>query len=87
MQKLIWVLWPSFWMAALAEGVFFFLVDPQQLYWRGSPVNLSPVATYSIGFFAFWALCAASSLATVFYQRGADEINAPHPPPGGNPRG
>lgn len=82
MQKVIWVLWPSFWMAALASGVFFVCVEPQEFYWRGEIVHLSLIATYSIGFFAFWALCAASSLATLFYQRGPKEIN---PPPHARP--
>jgi hypothetical protein len=61
MQKLIWILWPSFVMAGIAEAVFFTLVDPQELYLFGEPVHMTPLATYSIGFFAFWALCAASS--------------------------
>ena len=72
MQKLIWILWPSFVMAGIAEAVFFTLVDPQELYLFGEPVHLTPLATYSIGFFAFWALCAASSAFTCFLQRGAD---------------
>lgn len=72
MQKLIWILWPSFVMAGIAEAVFFTLVDPQELYLFGEPVRLTPLATYSIGFFAFWALCAASSAFTCFLQRSVD---------------
>ena len=72
MQKLIWILWPSFVMAGIAEAVFFTLVDPQELYLFGEPVHMTPLATYSIGFFAFWALCAASSAFSCFLQRSAD---------------
>lgn len=76
MQRLIWVLWPSFVVAGIAEAVFFTLIDPQELYLFGEPVTLSRIATYSIGFFAFWALCAASSLFTCFIQRSSREINS-----------
>lgn len=68
MQRLISVLWPSFVVAGLAEALFFTLVDPQELYLFGEPVYWSRQAVYSVGFFAFWAVCAASSLFTCFIQ-------------------
>jgi hypothetical protein len=77
MIKWIQVLWPSFLVAGIAEIVFFTVINPQELYLFGQPVKYSPIATYSIGFFSFWILCAASSLATLFFQRTADEINRP----------
>lgn len=84
MQRLFWVLWPSFIVAGIAEGLFFTLISPQELYLLGEPVYLSTIATYSIGFFAFWAICAASSIFTCFLQRTPDEINCikrcGHPP-------
>lgn len=75
MQKILWVLWPSFVVAGIAEGIFFTVIDPQELYLLGRPVYFSKIATYSLGFFAFWAICAASSLLTWFLQLGAGEIN------------
>jgi len=75
MLKWIQVLWPSFLIAAVAEGVFFTVIDPQELYLLGEPVHYSRIATYSIGFLCFWLVCAASSLSTIFLQRPADEIN------------
>lgn len=75
MERLIWILWPSFVVAGIAEAVFFTLVDPQELYLFGEPVSFSRIATYSIGFFAFWVLCAASSAFTCFIQRTSREIN------------
>ena len=74
-MKLIQVLWPSFAVAGVAEILFFTIINPQQLYLFGEPVNFSDLATYSIGFFAFWLVCAASSLTTVFLQTSRDEIN------------
>ncbi len=75
MQKIFWVLWPSFVVAGIAEGAFFTLIDPQELYLFGEPVHLSRMTTYSIGFFGFWLVCAASSLLTWFLQRSASEVN------------
>jgi hypothetical protein len=79
MKRLIWILWPSFVVAGIAEAVFFTLIDPQELYLFGEPVQYSRAATYSIGFFAFWALCAASSAFTCFIQTGSRELNSRPP--------
>lgn len=75
MLKLIQVLWPSFLIAGIAEVVFFTVIAPQELYLFGQPVYFSPIATYSIGFFGFWLVCAGSSLMTLFFQRTSAEIN------------
>ncbi len=75
MLKLIQVLWRSFLVAAVAEIVFFTVIDPKTLYLLGEPVAMSAIATYSIGFFGFWLVGAGSSLVTLFFQRGATEIN------------
>lgn len=75
MQKIQSVLWPSFLVAGIAEGLFFTVIDPQELYLFGEPVHFSTIATYSIGFFAFWVVCAASSLLTWFLLLGAAELN------------
>ena len=83
MYKIFRVLWPSFLVAGIAEGVFFTVIDPQELYLFGEAVHLSKTATYSLGFFGFWAVCAASSLLTWLLMLSAAEINqgvgaAPH---------
>lgn len=74
-QRLIVILWPSFLMAGVAEIVFFTLFDPQQLYLLGRPVSFSPIATYSIGFIAFWLLGVATAASTLFFARSGTEIN------------
>lgn len=73
MQNVLSVLWPSFLVAGIAEGIFFTLIDPRELYLLGEPVHFSSLATYSIGFFCFWAICAASSMATCYLLRTAKE--------------
>jgi hypothetical protein len=66
MQKAIWILWPSFLVAAAAEMVFFALFDPGDLVFFGQPLELSRTAIYSIGFFVFWAFAAVSSALSVY---------------------
>jgi len=44
MLRIIWVLWPSFLVAGIAEGLFFTVIDPQELYLFGEPVHLSKIA-------------------------------------------
>ncbi len=75
MRSLMWILWPSFVVAGIAVGIFFTVIDPQELYLFGEAVHLSKIATYSIGFFGFWAVCASSSFMTCFLQRSAAEVN------------
>lgn len=75
MQGISSVLWSSFLVAGIAEGLFFTVIDPRELYLFGEPVQCSRIASYSIGFFCFWAICAASGLATWYLLRDADEVN------------
>lgn len=77
MQKLLWfVLWPSFMVAGAAELMFFSVINPQELYLFGEPVHYSKVATYSIGFFGFWLVSAASSILTLYLARSPREVNS-----------
>jgi hypothetical protein len=66
MKHIIWILWPAFIAAGMAEVVFFTVFDPRQLYLLGQPIELAAMTTYSIGFFLFWLLCIGSSLMTYF---------------------
>jgi hypothetical protein len=75
MQRMIWVLWPSFIVGGVAEAVFFTLFDPMDLHLFGEPHGLSRTAIYTIGFFAFWLFAAGSSAFTCFLQRPAADIN------------
>jgi len=72
-KSLIWILWPSFVVAGVAEGAFFSVFDPLDLYVFGGPHEWSRLAVYSTGFLAFWILCAASSALTFYLQRSPSE--------------
>ena len=74
-RTLINVLWPSFVVGGIGEGLFFTVFDPQELYLFGEPSDLSRMAVYTVGFFMCWAFAAASSAFTCFLQRTAEEIN------------
>ena len=74
-QRVSAVLWPSFLLAGLATVVFFALIDPfSMIEYQGAP-PLSRTAAYSLGFFGFWSLTGASSLATLYF------LSARIPPP------
>ena len=74
-QKLIWILWPSFIVGGIAEVLFFTAFDPLDMMFFGYPIRWSREAVYTVGFFVFWAICAASSAATCFLQRGSADLN------------
>jgi hypothetical protein len=70
MKQAIAVLWPSFLMAGLATVVFFAAVDPLDLVRDpAGPARELRLHAYSIGFFLFWLLTAASCLLTCYFQR------------------
>lgn len=75
MHRLYGILWPSFLVAAIVEMIFFSVINPQDLFLFGEVVHYSPLATYSFGFFAFWAICLASSALTWLLLRSAAEVN------------
>lgn len=63
------VLWPSFLAACAAELAFFAVFDPVDLHAFGAPHELGRVTVYTVGFFAFWAVAAASSALTIWLAR------------------
>ena len=74
-QRLLWVIWPAFLVAGVAEIIFFSLFDPAELSLFGVPAGLSRQALYTLGFFGFWGLGIASSALTVFLGRSPFEVN------------
>lgn len=83
MRRAIWILWPSFVVAGVAEAIFFTLFDPPDLTIFGEPLGHSRMAVYTLSFFVFWLFAAASSAFTCFLQRDASEINRAYLPEGG----
>jgi hypothetical protein len=75
MQRAIWVLWPAFFMAVPAVGIVFSLFDPAEMHWLGSPVEMSRLGVYTLGFFLFWIFGACCSGLTCLLQRSPFEVN------------
>lgn len=71
LRALLWILWPSFLAAGLAEVVMFSVLDPHDLLVFGQPITASREAVYSVAFLVFWAICAASSAITLFVLPGS----------------
>lgn len=74
-QRLLWVLWPSFLVSAVAELFFFALIDPADLHVFGVPVGMGRMPIYTIGFFFFWTITASAAALTVFLQHSPFEAN------------
>jgi hypothetical protein len=77
-QRISAVLWPSFLLAGAATSVFFTFLDPVTLFECEGEPPLSRTAAYSLGFFLFWLLCAASSASSAYFLR-PDIPQAPPP--------
>lgn len=86
-RRVAWVIWPSFIVAAVCEMLFFAVIDPGEIVFFGSPVELSATAAYSLFFFFFWAMGALSSGLTCFLQRSPFEVNRCPVPPERRPGG
>lgn len=78
-QRLMWIVWPAFLVAGVAEAVFFTIFDPFDLHFFGAPLEWSRTAIYTLGFFGFWGMGVASSALTVFLEHapsgGASSAN------------
>jgi hypothetical protein len=66
LRLFIWVLWPSFLIAAIAEAVIFTAIHPEEILLFGELLSISNEGIYTLGFFVIWGFCAASSTLTVF---------------------
>ncbi len=65
-RRLMWVIWPAFLVAGIAEIVFFSVFDPFELHFFGDSLEMSRQGIYTMGFFGFWGLGVASSALTLF---------------------
>lgn len=74
-RRWMWVMWPAFLLACVTEMLVFALVDPGDLQWRGAQLTLSRQAVYTVGFFVFWLLAAASSALTVLLAIPRRSVN------------
>jgi hypothetical protein len=53
-------------MAGVMEMAVFVIVDPQDLHLFNQTIDLSRQGVYTLSFFIFWTICAASSGLSLF---------------------
>jgi len=59
------VLWPSFLMAGVLEGLVFSVIDPHELHWFAGPlIGWDAMSIYSVSFLLFWAVVSMSGVVT-----------------------
>ena len=73
-RRAMWVVWPAFLVAGVAEAIFFTVFDPFELHFFGAPLDVSREVIYTMGFFGFWGLGIASSALTVFLGRSPQDV-------------
>jgi hypothetical protein len=74
-QRWMWILWPAFLVAGVLEMLVFAMVDPHDLHWFGQPVTMSRQGIYTVAFFVFWGIAAASSALTTLLSMSPFEVN------------
>lgn len=79
-QTMMWIVWPAFLVAGVAELVFFSIFDPFELHFFGAPLDWSRQGIYTLGFFGFWGLAIASSTLTVFLLKQPRDASASDDP-------
>lgn len=68
-QQVIAVLWPGFLVAGVATVLLFTAVDPVELFACMGWGEVTRLGVYSGGFLLLWALAAASSTLTCYFQK------------------
>jgi hypothetical protein len=74
-RRIMWVIWPAFLVAGVAEAIFFTVFDPFDLHFFGAPLEMSRQAIYTMGFFGFWGLGIAASALTMFFEHTPSASN------------
>ena len=77
-RKIMSIAWPAFLGACLLELLVFGLVDPQDVQLPG-PSGWSRQSVYTAAFFAFWAVCMASSALTALLEVPPAEVDGKPP--------
>ena len=84
-QRLMWIAWPAFLMAAILEMIVFAFVDPEALHWFGQPMALSREGVYTVAFFIFWGVIMVASALTTLLSLSPFELNRCPVPEGERP--
>ena len=65
-RGLMWSLWPSFLISAIASLLIFTLLDPREISIFGYDMADDRTPFYTVAFFILWLVTAASSTLTLY---------------------
>ena len=74
-ERLMWIAWPAFLMAAVLEFMVFAMLDPQALTLFGEPSGWSREGVYTVTFFIFWAVMMLSGALTTLLSKSPFDVN------------
>ncbi|WP_298433633.1 hypothetical protein [Ottowia sp.] len=74
-ERLMWIAWPAFLMAAVLEVAVFAVLDPETIALFGQRLDWSRPAVYTVTFFIFWGTMMASSALTTLLAMSPFEVN------------
>ncbi|HNE60606.1 MAG TPA: hypothetical protein PLA33_04655 [Ottowia sp.] len=74
-ERLMWIAWPAFLMAAVLEFMVFAVLDPQALTLFGEPSGWSREGVYTVTFFIFWAVMMLSGALTTLLSKSPFDVN------------
>ena len=74
-DRLMWIAWPAFLVAAVLEVMVFAVLDPDTLRLFGERAGWSREAVYTVTFFIFWVMMMASSALTTLLSMSPFEVN------------
>ena len=74
-QRIMWIAWPAFLVAGVLEMLVFGMFDPLDMQWFGQPIEMSRQGIYTLSFFVFWAITAASSALTSLLSMSPLKVN------------
>ncbi len=74
-ERLMWIAWPAFLVAAVLEMMVFAVLDPETLSLFGEQVGWSRYAVYTVTFFIFWGMTMVSSALTTLLAMSPFEVN------------
>jgi len=74
-ERLMWIAWPAFLVAAALEFMVFAVLDPQTLTLFGEPAGWSREAIYTVTFFIFWLMMMLSGALTTLLAISPFDVN------------
>ena len=85
-ERLMWVAWPAFLVAAVLEMLVFAVLDPESLSLFGERLAWSRYSVYTVTFFIFWGMTMVSSALTMLLALSPTDVNRHQPQIGDDKR-